>query len=145
MEPVLEWLEVSGLRLKLAREKFRHTQTECARQLTQLGATRTSQTTVSEWERGQARPRGDAIAAIAQYCESAGVGLSGPALSRPFSEEPGFESVVHEVTGEPLLGPRQRAVVDAITARMHSGPPLSPDDMTALRWLRAVVGLGTES
>lgn len=52
-----------------------------------------------------------------------------------------FDSAVRDVSGEPLLGLRQAAFVDAITERLRDGEPLSTADLNAVRYMLRVLGL----
>ncbi|MCU1392861.1 MAG: hypothetical protein JWM34_1289 [Ilumatobacteraceae bacterium] len=52
-----------------------------------------------------------------------------------------FDSAVRTVTDEPLLGPRQGALVDAMTARLRNGPPHSKADLAVFNALSRVLGL----
>lgn len=42
-----------------------------------------------------------------------------------------IDHAIEQLCGEPLLGPRQAALIDAYTARLTSGFPLHPADLTA--------------
>lgn len=53
----------------------------------------------------------------------------------------GFEGAITEITGTPPLGPRQAELVDALTERIRSGPPMSPADGEVSAWLSAVLGV----
>jgi hypothetical protein len=59
------------------------------------------------------------------------------------AEEPAreFDGLVRGLTDEPLLGPRQGALVDALTTRLREGPPMSSDDTAALTAGMRILGL----
>lgn len=135
-----DWTEADGRRLRTARRRAGQTQSHCAAQLRRLGADRASQASVSEWERGSSRPAAPASAAIARYCElnepaPASDHANGGVDADSSPEGPGFDDLVRELSNEPLLGPHQLALVEALTARLRRGPPLSDDDEKARDWL----------
>ena len=49
--------------------------------------------------------------------------------------------MVRGFTDEPLLGPRQGALVDAATIRLRDGSPMSSEDGAAFIALMRVLGL----
>jgi len=115
-----------------------HTQGECAERLRVLGATSADQSSVSKWATGRIqRPSASITAAIRKYIdESPGDGMS-RVLTVPSQAKVGrgeddvFDESVRELTNEPLLGPRQAALVDAIIERLRSGSPMSEADNDA--------------
>jgi len=120
------------------------TQAQCATQLHRLGGPPVSQGAVSEWERGATTPRPAAIAAIREYCRRQNVATSSAAIpSKQLLDavEPGigFEDLARDIVGEPLLGPKQLALVEALTTRLRRGPPLSDEDDSARQWLSRVL------
>jgi hypothetical protein len=52
-----------------------------------------------------------------------------------------FAGLVRGLTDEPLLGPRQGALVDALIGRLAGGTPLSSEDSLAVTALMRVLGL----
>ncbi|HZT64149.1 MAG TPA: hypothetical protein VFA11_00005 [Acidimicrobiales bacterium] len=53
----------------------------------------------------------------------------------------GFDNVVRRLTDEPLLGPRQGALVDAAIGRLSEGPALSDHDHAMLTEIMRILGL----
>jgi hypothetical protein len=54
----------------------------------------------------------------------------------------GGDGLCQRVTGEPILGPRQAALIDAYTARLHAGYPLTLPDLAAYLNTAQILGLG---
>jgi hypothetical protein len=54
---------------------------------------------------------------------------------------PDFAGMVRRLTDEPLLGPRQGALVDALIDRLRSGSPLSGEDKATVTSLMQVLGI----
>jgi len=54
---------------------------------------------------------------------------------------PDFAGMVLRLTDEPLLGPRQGALVDALIDRLRSGSPLSGEDQATVTSLMQVLGI----
>lgn len=53
-----------------------------------------------------------------------------------------FDRIARAETGEPLLGPRQGALIDSLTHRLSSDVPLSEHDLIAAAFLGRVLNLG---
>lgn len=145
LEDVAVWGPPDRERLRVARGIHGHTQTACASRLRELGSGKADQTAVSRWERGHtAQPRPPALIAIRRYIDEVADKLPAPRSSdaeiEPSGE--GFESAVRDVTQEPLLGPRQAEFVDALIARLRSGPEMSDGDDRARIELLRILGLG---
>lgn len=51
-----------------------------------------------------------------------------------------FAGLVHQFTDEPLLGPRQGALLDAVIDRLRSGPPLSHEDFITITSVMRILG-----
>lgn len=64
-----------------------------------------------------------------------------PTPDGPVGDDREFEGSVRDLSGEPLLGPRQAALVDGVIARLAQGPPMSDDDRRTFEDLRRIVGL----
>jgi hypothetical protein len=120
---------------------MRHTQAECAAELTDLIGRQISQSRVSQLENGNIhRPADDLMEAVETYCRRVD---SQPevGLKPSGSDNEAFDSLVRVIVDEPLLGPRQEALVRAVTARFASGPALSRSDLEALVAVASVLGL----
>ena len=52
-----------------------------------------------------------------------------------------LDRLAHEMTGEPILGPRQAALVDAYIARLHAGYPLTQPDMVVFLNVATALGI----
>ena len=135
------FLHRPGDQLKAARRSLRQTQAECAAALTDLAGRTISQSSVSQLENHKVHRPADAFsAAVASYCQRAEGALS-PAGTQRGSDRDAFDSLVRVIADEPLLGPRQEALVRALTDRLAGGPPLSRNDVEAMLALAAVLGL----
>ncbi|MFN8049918.1 MAG: hypothetical protein U0Q22_00585 [Acidimicrobiales bacterium] len=144
------WRDDDRRRFRAAQAALGHTQAECAEQLRALGAPSADQSSVSKWATGRiARPSPAIVNALHQYIAlaPAGGGASTSRGSRAAHmqsdglEADGFEDMVRGITDEPLLGPRQGDLVDALIERMRSGIPLSEPDLLVLGSLASVLGL----
>lgn len=136
------WTVEDGRRLAAARRRRGHSQQACASELEGLGATTASQGSVSNWEVGRTGPTSDeTLEAIATYCEAAGCVEANVQTSTEESGSAAFEDVVAQLVGSRPLSDRQARLIDAVLTRLASGPPLSPDDGTALRFVAGVLGL----
>lgn len=51
------------------------------------------------------------------------------------------ERLIEAISDEPILGPRQGALVDALVYRIKTGRTLTQADMTAAFWLAKVLRL----
>lgn len=138
-------LAEDGVALRLARATARQSQTKCAEELRALGSTSASQSEISHWENGRTgRQTTEDRRAVQQY-------VSRHQASHQSANDAGNQSsvgdnwvnVTHTYSGEPLLTERQAALVDAATSRLASGPPMTPDDVAALRLLAALLGLSS--
>lgn len=136
-----DWTPADGRALKAARLAARETQDQCAAQLRRLGGLQISQGAVSEWERGSSKPRSAVVVVIREYCRRQGVGIPSSTADTVGNRESGtaFDGLVREIAGEPLLGPKQLALVEALTTRLRRGPPLSDKDDAAREWLTRVL------
>jgi hypothetical protein len=56
-------------------------------------------------------------------------------------DEPVLAEMERTLSGEPLLGPRQAALVDAVVHRLATGCPMSQADQTAFCWCAKALGL----
>lgn len=95
-----------------------------------------SQASVSRWLSGRAAPRASSRPALAEYCAE-----WLPDLDDAADVPAGWEALLRDVSGEPMLGPRQASLIDAMTSRFASGPPLSTDDRSAFLHLARILGL----
>jgi hypothetical protein len=90
----------------------------------------------------------DILQAVSKYINVFDVPPRADPAEQPRDREgagPGFAGLVRQLTDEPLLGPRQAAVVDAVTERLRNGSPMSADDGAALTALMRLLGLDAES
>lgn len=117
-----------------------HDQPECAEVLrTTYGLASSSQPNVSRWLRGT-RPKKEARAALARYCEDF-TGRSPEVAPVGRDDAAAFEDLQRQVAGEALLGPRQAALVDAAIERLRVPQDrLSPEEVRVLEWLTRILG-----
>lgn len=136
-------------RLAAARAAAGHTQAECADLLTsRFGAPVRSQASISRYVSGKQQMPIDMARAVSQYImifepdEAAGAN-DARAGSDGREEMPAqqFAGIVRRLTDEPLLGPRQGALVDAMIGRLRGGPPLSEQDAAALTAAMRILAL----
>lgn len=138
-------------RLAAARKAAGHTQAACANTLASLGAPGRSQASVSRYLAGKQSMPLDVAHAVSKYINMFSSGDSaeddpekaGAALQPPPRDEPvgDFAGMVRRLTDEPLLGPRQGALVDSLTQRLATGPPLSDQDRGAFESLMHILGI----
>lgn len=134
------WRTADGVQLAQSRRSRQETQGACAAALQEMGAAAASQGSVSNWETGRTSP-GDmkTIAAIRRYCAAASSrgGADDDASRVPDTSEnaAGFEDVVAELTGSPILSDRQARLLDVLMDRLASGVPLSSADGDVVRLL----------
>jgi hypothetical protein len=120
-----------------------HSQPECVRILQdEFGLRYASQSNVSRWASARAIPRGAAAVAICGY-----IGKYGPPDRRAEEENEGDGTdpvlrLERQLTGEPSLGLRQRALVDVLTSRLGrtEGSSLTTEDVRVAAWLSEVLG-----
>jgi hypothetical protein len=115
---------------------------------TEFGAPTRSQASMSRYLSGKQRMPVDLLPAVTEYIrifgnpESVGGDSHGDRPGAVGDDSPvGFDSFVQRLTDEPLLGPRQGAVVDAFVGRLREGPPLSDQDHAALTDIMRILGL----
>lgn len=146
--PLSAWSQRDRDGLKLAMAALGHSQRACAERLRELGSTGANQSTVSKWISGDiARPQMKTVLAVRSYVEEAfPAGLprsSQPELlDDPLAQAQQFDDTVRGITNEPLLGPRQGDLIDAVTVRLREGPAMSDSDERALNEQRRILGLG---
>lgn len=137
-----EW---SGAALRYARERRCHSQTECGAEIGRLGGTRVTQSTVYSWEKSRTTPGTANLGAALAYCHAE---LPLPAdrmtddLPPTSRNHPGVDIVdclVHPLTGERELSPRQAALVDRI---IDGAGTFSEVDSKLLAAAARVLGLG---
>jgi transcriptional regulator with XRE-family HTH domain len=135
--PPFSWNERARGRLVAARRVLGHSQSDLALRLQELGAPALTQPTISAWESGRThKPGPEYLDAIGRYCEEAAV-----PEEEVEARTDELEGVWRSITEEPLLGEMQRAVVEALTARLAAGPPLTPEDLQAAEWLQRTLRL----
>lgn len=136
-------------RLASAREVAGHTQAECATILaSRFGAPSRTQASMSRYLSGKQAMPVDIARAISEYINifdpgeptegGADADDDPPVIDDPAPE---FAGLVRRLTDEPLLGPRQGALVDAATARLRDGPSFSSEDHSVLGALMRILGL----
>ncbi len=135
------WDRDAGRSLRAARSLAGHTQSQCAEALRSAGAPSGSQAAVSEWERGSSAPSAAAQEAVRHYMRQYHTAAGATAPEVPNGRADAFDGIAGRIAGEPLLGPRQAALVDALTARLRSGPAMSDADERTAASLVAVLGL----
>jgi hypothetical protein len=113
-----------------------------------LGAPPRSQASISRYLSGKQAVPVDTLHAISEYIntfepESADDASSGGGADADKEPVSDFAGMVRRLTDEPLLGPRQAALVDALIERLRSGPPLSADDSSVVAPLMRMLGLGS--
>lgn len=132
-------------RLAAARAAAGHTQAECARLLSsRFGAPARSQASVSRYLSGKQEMPVDIGHAVSQYISifDSDDDLDDADDPAPVGEAtPDFVGLVLRFSDEPLLGPRQGALVDAAVDRLRVGPPFSREDHAALTALIRILGL----
>jgi hypothetical protein len=162
-EADVAWGDAERLRLRAAREHARHDMDACAEILrTEFGVAAASQPNVSRWETGTTK-RPQCVYELLAYCDTYGpsvrstasaryestAGQAGDTSAHPSPDPTGhevdeFERLAGQAAGEPLLGAAQLELVKAMTRRLASGPPLSPEDratyLDLLRILRVPDG-----
>jgi hypothetical protein len=137
------WDQADRDRFIQAMVAWGDTQTRCAARLRDGGLRSATQTAVSRWANGRIkRPHPKTLAALYDYIDTAPVShdSSGPSTSEG-EPEGEFDATVRDLTKEPLLGPRQAALVDGMTERLHRGPSLSVSDLAAYRDQQVLLGL----
>lgn len=136
-------------RLAAARDVAGHTQAQCVALLTsRFGAPARTQASMSRYLSGKQSMPVDIQQAVSEYInifdpdEPADAGAT--AGGGPVEEEPApdFAGLVRRLTDEPLLGPRQGALVDTAIGRLRDGPPFSTEDQAVLDALMRILGLG---
>lgn len=121
-----------------------HTQEAFARALKAFGlASQPSQPTVSRWLRGGSTPTPQVRPALRKYRDAYLPGVGDQVSDSVAADGPKerWNEVLRDLSGEPMLGPRQAEYVDSITARIAKGPPMSAADAEALRIAAQVLGL----
>lgn len=135
-------------RLAAARIAAGHTQAECAALLTsRFDAPLRSQASMSRYLSGKQRIPLDIADAVSKYINVFDTGetheAGGEHDDRGGAEVPAerFAGIVRRLTDEPLLGPRQGALVDAMIGRLRDGPPFSAEDAAAITATMRILGL----
>lgn len=128
--------------LRRAAREAGHSQAVLARKLaSDFGLDETpAQATVSRWLSGRSEPRPEHRPALRRYIESYS---SSPDASGDV-DNLSWASVVSEVSGEPLLGPRQARLVDVAVDRLADGP-VTDRDVELFRILFRSLGLLRDS
>lgn len=134
-------------RLAAARGAAGHTQQECASMLLdRFGAPPRSQASMSRYLSGKQEMPVDISQAASQYISTFNA-AEDPEDSSPDAPANGdpvlgadFAGLVQQFTDEPLLGPRQGALLDAVVDRLRSGPPLSHEDLITITCVMRILG-----
>lgn len=133
--------------LNLVRVTQEQSQTECAEELRrEHGAPGRTQASMSRYLRGLQIPPASVVTAIQRYIHAHSVSTGDPGTTIPHDlggagVDEAFANTVRDVSGEPMLGPRQAAYVDAITSRLATGPPFSVSDLEIYRSMTHALGL----
>lgn len=112
------WPADGGSHLRSAREALSQGQERCAAELRGMGM-KVDQGGVSRYENGR-KPRDESARILLHYIE----GVESRVVSDPTGEESltdtpsTFDQLVRGATDEPLLGPRQGDLVDAMIRRL---------------------------
>jgi hypothetical protein len=138
---MVDKVEMLWQRIDAVRILRGQTQQRCIDDLVEnYGAPRRSQSSMSRYLHGRQEPPSEVASAMRRYLSDASEvdgGTTGDITGA-------FAAVVQDVTGEPILGPRQGALLDAITTRIAAGPPMSASDLeaygVAARDLRLTLG-----
>lgn len=121
-----------------------HSQGECADALREMGATGATQTSVSKWISGKiAKPRSSTVAAVRAYVAQAQASSPAGPEGQPTADDQAFAQTVSGLRSsrEPVLGPRQADLVDALIARLRSGSPMSAEDEATSSALLRFLGI----
>lgn len=143
MESMGAWRQEDRDALEWALGVLGDSQRECADALHELGAPGATQTSVSKWISGVIKkPRPKTIAAVRAYVDLARTASPGSGTNAGAADnDEAFEETVRGITSEPLLGPRQADLVDALIARLRSGSAMTPADEAASSALQRFLGL----
>lgn len=141
----IAWRRVDGCRLQQARESEGVTQGQCAVRLVEaFGApSRPSQSAMHNWEHHRT-PRGPSSPEMRAAVRAYSTEVLGPETDASPVEELPADEVDAEfelLTGTTPLSASQKDVVEHLLARLHAGPPLSPDDTLGFRAAFKLVGL----
>lgn len=144
-------------RLAEARRCRGHTQQECSDELSRLAGISVSQPTVSKLETGVVtHPRVDLFQAVRIYVSYEALNSTPSVNASPTPTDPttepkpvahatenaiAFDQVAQQLSGEPLLGPRQGAFLDAVTHRIRTGPPTTRTDLHVMEQMALNLGL----
>jgi hypothetical protein len=157
------WGERERARLRAALKYAGHTERECAEVLrSEFGMPEAKQENVSRWATGATRhpkrPEG-LLAYMDTYGPShdqEGCGENPPAeaeqaapssvgqkadLNNQVDGDAAFDALAALAARQPLLGPEQRNLVEAITYRLRHGPPLTDADFKAYALQASLLGL----
>jgi hypothetical protein len=129
----------------------------------EFGVASASEPNISRWESGITK-RPHCVSQLLAYCDTygesaqltefahheswtghiGGATAAGPAPQSMGDDVDEFDRLAGRVAGEPLLGSAQMDLIKAMTRRIASGPPLSPEDratyLDLLRILRVPDG-----
>lgn len=131
----LTWGPAVARQLRSARESAAHTQAQLAAALvTDFDLeNQPTQGTVSRWLSGDAVPRSEQRGSLIRYIDTYAP------TQQDTSER--WRDLVTIASDEPLLGPRQSDLIDALIQRLAAGPPLSIEDSRLAGALARRLGL----
>ena len=136
----MEWDETAADRLRSAVFSAGHTQRQAIAELVEDHglAAPPAQPTFSRWTTGRSVPAPEARASLASY-------IAAHCNTATDAPDPVWSASVAELTGEPLLGPRQARLVDALTDRLLEGRDIGePEERVIVRLMRNL-GLITDT
>jgi hypothetical protein len=124
-------------RMRAAMRTHGHTQAHVVRELhDKYGAPERTQPSMSRYINGRQRPTDTMLRAFERYlADNPPRDLGQPAATDAFA------ATVSELTGEPMFGPRQGALIDAAIHRFAAGAATTPSDVELYRVLSQQLGL----
>lgn len=138
------WHERDGARLAAARRVKDHKQHQCVLELQKLGWTGATQPALSRLESGiTKRPRPATVLAARTYTDEAGITTEAPEHEAAADQDAeSSDDFFRGIAGEPFLGPRQAAAVDAVTHHLSNiVGPMGEHDYAAWADLMRILGL----
>lgn len=133
-----------GYRMGAVRRARGQTQEALAKALSDRAGRKVGQSQISQLERLQLlEPSPPVLAVVEEYCEDLS-GLELVAIQAAIAELPAVEALPalpDQSAAEPLLGPRQADLLEALRIRLRDGPPLSEFDLQAFRDTGKMLGL----